>query len=517
MNSEQRQQIRGLVKKYSDNGTESLIAYVAGTNGMLAACQALLHSLDAEGSTGNEWLQRECSEKNVTFHAFLREVTKIVDLFQPSRDAEDHHATLGVSADAGPDEIKQAYRALSLRYHPDTASPPYRNNPEKFIAINKAYHALLSVDTNSEKNEYIHQEKQWRKKKERTVSPDQAKRVFTWTLALLIVLAVISIIASMNYKKRAMLAGLQESRGAFIPPAKKETVISTGKEDKAENQPTERPALAMDTTKTPHQKHVAKIETKPEVDPVGVQLKELPQKDSGKAIAVPVNTDKEKRPVKQPDEVRPNRTKEKIDAVAVAATEKNDHPAATLKHQSIFREQAGSIKPDVVFNSKLPIPAANNIDGKEEREVQLTHATVTEVAPLSADPVQADKHKHEKSDMQTRVDRFFTNYIKAYEQRNLILFSRFFESDAEENGKPFTAILATYLDLFAATKQIALQVEQRNWHLVDGKVAVDGRFKVYLEYLDGRTINGSGPIGFVLADNDGELLVKKMEYVFHTE
>jgi hypothetical protein len=137
---------------------------------------------------------------------------------------------------------------------------------------------------------------------------------------------------------------------------------------------------------------------------------------------------------------------------------------------------------------------------------------------LSSEPaIQVEKPKPEKPDMRTRVESFFTNYIKAYEQRNLILFSRFFDAEAEENGKPFTAILPTYLDLFAVTNHVSLQVNERTWHLVDGAVAVDGRFKVNLEYKDGRTINGSGPIGFVLVDNNGELLIKNMQYVFHTE
>ena len=51
MNSGQRLQIRDLVKKYSDSGTESLVVFVAETDGMLAACQELLRSLETAGAT----------------------------------------------------------------------------------------------------------------------------------------------------------------------------------------------------------------------------------------------------------------------------------------------------------------------------------------------------------------------------------------------------------------------------------------------------------------------------------
>ena len=198
-------------------------------------------------------------------------------------------------------------------------------------------------------------------------------------------------------------------------------------------------------------------------------------------------------------------------AILATQSQKSEQPAPALPRQPAPKERPASREPDVVFSSKEPASIANMVETKTKRETQPTHAAITEVASLPADSFQADKHRQEKPGMQARVDHFFANYIKAYEQRNLILFSRFFEADAEENGEPFTAILPTYLDLFAATKHISLQVEQRNWHLVDGKVAVNGHFKVNLEYADGRIINGSGPIDFVLADNSGELMVKKME------
>lgn len=520
MNSEQRQNIRGLVKKYSDSGTESLIAFVAETDGLFSACQELLHSLDAAGSTSTEWLQRECSEEDVQFHAFLEEVIKIVTLFQPSREGEDHHTTLGVSADAGLDEIKQAYRALSRRYHPDTASSSYRDNPEKFIAINKAYHALLNADSKNEKKQFLDQEKQWRRKKTRSVSTEQRRKVFIWTLGLLIIFGIISTIASLNYKKRAMLAGLQESRGAFIPPVRKASGVSIGKGMNVEKQPTELPSLPVDNLENPEQELVAMVREEPKIEPLNVRLKELPQKEFAKEIATQAIANKEQRTVKQPGKTQPSRIKEKID-ISVAA-----HAAPSSALESVVGKessevvdgprQINSIEPDVIFNTKAPAPA-DSIGNNTEREAKLTPATVTEVRPLPAELSQENMYKQEVPDMQTRVNSFFSKYTKAYEQRNLLLFSRFFEPDAEENSKPFTTMLPTYLDLFAATSQASLQIEQKSWQQVDSNIAIDGRFKIYLKYIDGRIINGSGPIEFVLVEKDGEFFVKKMKYIFKTE
>jgi hypothetical protein len=615
MNSRQRQQIRDLVKKYSEDcGTESLIAYIAETTGMLAAGQALLNNIDRDGSIVAEWLQQECSAEDVTLYLFLQEVSKVVALFYPNQKVDDHYVTLGVPAGASLEEIKQAFRKLSLRYHPDTASSQYHNNPEKFIAINKAYHALLSGDTNGERDEYVDQGKQWRRKEERGITPEQRRKVFTCTLVVLIVLVVITTIISMNYRKRAMLAGLQESRGAFIPPARKIPDDLADKTFKIENQPVRHPSSVIATNRTASQSFVIKAKTESEADVFSARLQELPNIDPQRSIAERIVTPQEERlniashdveqqnhvredkkvahalarpssaksknsnvfantppltvnyqPVVSPDErkkvketemvtVAPRLVKsssgaidspalgqdvivekdEKIVAnsitretvnknpptVAMVEMETVAQPAHTPGPQSDSREQIDGIQPDVILNKVIArtYPSVITTDDKTEKEVSLAAATGTEVVVLSdSSTLAADKQSKKEFDLRARLDRFFVDYINSYEQRNLILFSKFFEGDSEENGRPFTSILATYLDLFASTKDISLKVEERTWYLVDGMVAVDGQFKVHLNYTDNRKITGSGPIHFLLAKNGGELLIKKMDYVFHTE
>lgn len=54
---------------------------------------------------------------------------------------QDYYATLGVSRDAGADEIRKAYRKLARRYHPDL-NPGDKAAEEKFKKVQEAYEIL---------------------------------------------------------------------------------------------------------------------------------------------------------------------------------------------------------------------------------------------------------------------------------------------------------------------------------------------------------------------------------------
>lgn len=399
---------------------------------------------------------------------------------QERRLIEDHYATLGISPDASREEIKQAYRSLSLQYHPDTASPQDREKPEKFIAINTAYQALIQPEY-SEENQSS-QAKGWAIHRDRRFSIGQKQKLFWYGAAGLLLVLVVSTLASINIKNKAMLAGLQTAVRPLSAPATPPPPTSVPT-------PAAAPVSPSPAPETPAAPQEAQEE---------LQTTQTARKDD-------------------PSEEPPAQPVQMSDMAWLPATiniaERNEtdtDPAAPADPEQPAREPA-------VIEPPVPQASVAHLSRQHLKKKNTTYHAVPRIVTQAqpADAHAANEKKELQPSIETTIDRFLAAYLSAYQQRDLSRFSSFFAADAVENGKPFISVLPVYKKLFATTSELSLQVEKTAWQQLDGKIALQGKFTLHGQYRDSRKFSGKGPIRFVFLENEGSYQVSRLEYNFN--
>lgn len=530
--------ISRLLKQLSRNSsTENTIAFVADNGGMLQSCQRILVLCREGREEALEWLQKECIEYGVPYPYFLQEVGQIVELFQSDDEKDDSYEILGLSPSASLAEVKRAYRKLTVQYHPDTSGNADKNTTEKFIEINKAYHTISNTK-NQEPDDAvpINTDHSWHYGKTERNAGRINKKVILWMLALILGAVLICALVAQIYSQKVMIATLQKSGSAFVPPAKKSlagapTVAMTfaekmkiadtkEKDQQAARQKESAPALvaAEISSNQPEQKlakaAISEEQEKkvalPPQEPVQAPAEETEVKSPVSQLAEAVK----KTPAPQPPETKKEISTTKT--ISEAGEEKKKQTIATTKNI-----KSPVLKKDDSSAQHVAVAIESKHIAKHEEKVEPTYDTVKQEIKaqivIEQPPVQElpQVDLSTEDDMQQRINTFLSGYCRTYGEKNFVAFSRFFEPNATENGEAFTGIIDTYTDLFKATQNIGLQIFLLKWEeSPKGQILLNGRFKIDLVYQNAESVHGQGKIDFLLTNDHGQLLVQKMDYIF---
>ncbi len=563
MTPEQKNHISRLLREYSGRvSTETLINFVADTNGMISACRELLRDLDSDRIL-RKWLEQECDAKDLEPRLFLDEIAMITKLFHPEKEEKNYHAVLGLEPGASPERIKQAYRRLSMKYHPDTAVKGSSGDNKKFIQISCAYQALQESINSTIEKDHGHSSQQWRTSGKHYVSSEQKKWFWVLLMAGVVVAIVVITVTSVNYRKRVMLHGLQQGRGYQTIP-----VVVTTKSVQVKSAETVSPPSNQLREITYQQKEENETQAveddTTDVRTAGSQYENVGlskisgEENTEKEISLAVNQGVQQEFVEIQEQENTRvatlvHSTEAIEPQPAVPTTLNEVQVVSVSAEDVHNEKDRAITPQ-----KLPVkfekpkavsqntPKAEKAvlndlktDLQQAKEIAETVAERKPIAPLPVEPHEykratksPDQHIMQESippvaqvvstvtannddSLQERIDAFLRDYNAAYEERNIILFSRFFEVNAIENGEPFIKMMAVYTDLFESTSSLALHLQIIRRIENDGEFELTGRFRVYLDYKNGKQRTGSGPIKFILREVGDALRIKELEYTFN--
>ncbi len=469
--SQDKELIARYIKKYAEqSSTEAMLSFVADNNGMLAVSRLIVRKNTADDREVMGWIDEQCYKSKIDVRNFLGMVNQIFSLLQPAQKNGKYYAVLDLEFGASKEEIKEAFRKLSHRYHPDTASADEADATRKFLEINNAYKTLLGGRT--EDSELSGQPQAtsdlWQAGKNNSQRAVVKKKNIILFGALTLMLIVISIFAARGYQKKAMISGLRQHHAAFVPP-----VLNTEKEEGnvgevQEVQPTEI--------------NSALEQLEPEI-----QIASEPELEAAPEIVI-----------------APPVVKIKLPELSVQKKEKVEEKI------QISEKLTGSESPQTI-----PVPnmrPAKNVRKKAPRNEVTPHAVVVadqvkkETAIPSAEEIQAVT--------QERIEEFLMAYTNSYEHMDLFSFSRFFDLNATENGKPFGELLPTYTELFQKAENISLVVSTLKWEQKQKQIFLDGRFNIRISYKNSGIVQGTGEINFLLADNNKQLSIKELTYHF---
>jgi hypothetical protein len=147
----------------------------------------------------------------------------------------------------------------------------------------------------------------------------------------------------------------------------------------------------------------------------------------------------------------------------------------------------------------ISVPASNNQHLVPQAAQEVAHAS-----PGAALEQQTQK----------QIETFLQDYATAYQQKNLLAFSRFFALDATENGRSLRDVLTDYTQLFEATESLRLGISLLNWQQNKTMLSLHGRFTIALLYKGGKKTQGRGAIDFQLTDDRGKWEIKALTYAF---
>ena len=513
--------INRLIKKIASNpSTEELILFIADNDEMVKECVELQKRLETSNSRELDDLDGLCRNHHISLEMFSREVHNIVAIFAPD-SVSDEYAVLGLKDNANQKQVKDAFRKLSIKYHPDSSGSV---DSDKFIEICQAYKAIISRSGSDKPTSHAGKTTSWRYTKKRGLSPKQKRRNIYLFSSLSFILLIISVIAPYMYRKKVMLQNLNSADPVLVRQPK----ISKAKLAKEKVVPS---------------KPVANSDARPEESTLQDKVLEIntAEPDTAKLSPAPITLEATSLAPKhspviskpEPKKKPPVSSSPEPEILTLHPASKKQKPANVMTKTEIQKQPSVSINLEPVIITLNPVPkkqkpATVMTKAEAPKQPDVTRSQEPEILTpesksYTPEPSRDDtkiKKGHQltattSQHLETQIiNDFIHAYTKAYESKNLQQFGRFFATDALENNHPFTEHHDKYIRLFKSVETITMHIDILSSSKKDDNIQLKGRFQINVTYPQEQPIQKKGQIYFLLTADNQQYLVKELSYSF---
>jgi hypothetical protein len=499
------QDITRLIQKIATHpSTEELILFIASEDEMTRACITLQKRLSSSRQDELDDIASLCNTHQISIDVLSQEIQRILAIFAPDH-VSDEYATLGLDPTADLGQIKQAFRRLSIKYHPDSASSS--SDSDKFIEVCQAYKTIINrqgagsfarpaktANWNYEKKHKVSIRKKRKKK----------KNILFFTI-LAVLLFAISIITPFFYQKRVMRKNLH-----YADP-----VLET--RPTATDDPPPSPTIPQKAS----DQEIPGLDIEPEAT-----FSAIPDNDTLPAITYEIYPEEEAITASVSNPLQPT-----TDTLPVSSTVETEVPVISVS-ESASEVTAASIKqndpvpPPVIKKTQPELPgkaaatqqytqqiALQKSHPEKNNQQRLTTHTQPVMHQTALEPVKENPKPVLPS--LSSLNNFLNAYTGAYKDKNLQKFSHFFTIDATENGKPFSEQREKYTQLFQNIDNIDFNIGLLSSSLQGEYILIKGRFQAVFTYPKAKPIHSKGAISLLLRNNKQRYLIKELNYTFN--
>jgi ketosteroid isomerase-like protein len=438
---------------------------------------------------------------------------------------ESPHDVLELSPGASLQDVKKAFRRLSLLHHPDR-NPGDARAAARFLKIKAAYDMLM--DPAFQNGALQLQSAAWKESLSNGEMPRRgAGRPGRWKALwplgfLVLILAVVVALVDVQRRPRVPMRSVEQ----VVAPRESLPPLSRG-DRKDEEVPTAPAGPVSD-----EQPQAMGIPDSPDA---GIWAYGRPRRASGTAGVSPAVLERSAVVAKS----RPGATEsapsqdfpgdnpssetaagqEPLPAVRTAPAGKAAETSPSEKEEKSLKAEGVPAHPP----KKMPAEARARLDPEgrpTKRAGQGGAAPKKAPAPsrgLSTRTAEAAEGGAtvDLTSVEKRLERFLAGYTAAYNRRDLQGFLSHFTEDARENERPLSSWIEAYRKSFQAVPSIDYRIRPTAWSLdPDGGLRVRGRFQLTGTFRDGRPVASSGTLTMDLVPRGNSFRVRALSYEF---